>query len=176
MSWLISELEHLRMEFVLLAREPFVSMSEACHQFGISPARGGATSGYIGLKRRVFRGFRIEAVVRIPVLCRLVATWWWRWFVCGRPIRFGVRAEAVREVFEKVFERYGLPHVIRSDNGSPFASIRGPQGLTRLSAWWRSLGIELDRIDPGHPEQNGGHERMWREKSPLNHQRHWRKR
>ena len=49
---------------------------------------------------------------------------------------------------------------IRSDNGSPFASHNGPLGLSRLSAWWVGLGIDLDRIDPGHPEQNGGHERM----------------
>ena len=63
-------------------------------------------------------------------------------------------------VFEEVFERYGLPAIIRSDNGSPFASLTGPGGLTRLSAWWRTLGIKLERTLPGHPEQNGGHERM----------------
>jgi hypothetical protein len=63
-------------------------------------------------------------------------------------------------VFTEVFRRYGLPDIIRSDNGSPFASITGPHGLTQLSAWWRTLGIKLERIKPGHPEQNGGHERM----------------
>jgi len=70
------------------------------------------------------------------------------------------KTQDVQEVFEEIFRRYGLPGVIRSDNGGPFASMTGPQGLTRLSAWWRSLGIILDRMEPGHPEQNGSHERM----------------
>ena len=71
--------------------------------------------------------------------------------------------KAVRRVFETVFEHYGLPRVIRSDNGSPFACTRAPAGLTRLSAWWKALGIRLDRIEPGHPEQNGAHERLHRD-------------
>lgn len=62
-------------------------------------------------------------------------------------------------VFERVFAEYGLPLAIRSDNGPPFAS-RGVGGLTKLAAWWVKLGIELDRIAPGCPEQNGRHERM----------------
>jgi hypothetical protein len=68
--------------------------------------------------------------------------------------------EAVRQAFVETFQRYGLPDIIRSDNGSPFASITGPAGLARLSAWWLSLGIRPERTQPGHPEQNGGHERM----------------
>ena len=64
-------------------------------------------------------------------------------------------------VFESAFEEFGLPEVIRSDNGSPFAS-RGPGGLSELSAWWISLGIKHHRIEPGKPEQNGRHERMHR--------------
>jgi putative transposase len=63
-------------------------------------------------------------------------------------------------VFEKNFEIYGLPDVIRSDNGSPFASSTAPMGLSKLSAWWVSLGIRLDRIEPGRPDQNGAHERI----------------
>jgi len=66
----------------------------------------------------------------------------------------------VKQEFEHVFKRYGLPEVIRSENGPPFASALSILGLTRLSAWWLSLGIRLDRIDPGSPQQNGGHERM----------------
>jgi putative transposase len=71
--------------------------------------------------------------------------------------------QTVRQVFERLFETYGLPRTIRSDNGPPFASVRAPLGLTRLSAWWLALGIDLDRIDPGKPYQNGGHERMHRD-------------
>ncbi|MBN4073973.1 DDE-type integrase/transposase/recombinase [bacterium AH-315-E10] len=70
------------------------------------------------------------------------------------------RTGNVRHAFEKAFEIYGVPEVIRSDNGSPFAAANSPFGLSRLSAWWLTLGISLDRIDPGCPYQNGGHERM----------------
>jgi len=63
------------------------------------------------------------------------------------------------EVFEELFQRYGIPKVIRSDNGTPFASC-GLNGWTKLSVWWLRLGIELEHIEPGHPEQNGRHERM----------------
>lgn len=73
------------------------------------------------------------------------------------------RIETIRREFEQVFERYGLPLAIRSDNGQPFASARAPLGLSGLSAWWLALGIHLDRIAPGHPEQNGAHERMHRD-------------
>ena len=68
---------------------------------------------------------------------------------------------AVRPVFEAVFRRYGLPRVIRTDNGIPFAST-ALGGLSRLAVWWIKLGILPERIDPGHPEQNGRHERMHR--------------
>jgi transposase InsO family protein len=70
------------------------------------------------------------------------------------------RTETVRERFERLFERQGLPQAIRSDNGSPFASRNGLFGLSRLSAWWIALGIELERGRPGHPQDNGAHERM----------------
>jgi putative transposase len=70
------------------------------------------------------------------------------------------RTVEVRPVFEELFDRYGLPKAIRSDNGPPFASLRGPGGLTQLSAWWVSLGIEVVRSRPGKPQDNGGHERM----------------
>ena len=64
------------------------------------------------------------------------------------------------EVFEHTFRTYGLPRAIRTDNGVPFASPAGLFGLSRLSVWWLRLGIEIQRIQPGHPEQNGRHERM----------------
>lgn len=66
---------------------------------------------------------------------------------------------AAKDVFAHLFSHYGLPEVIRSDNGSPFAST-GAGGLSRLSVWWILLGIKLELIAPGHPEQNGSHERM----------------
>jgi putative transposase len=69
--------------------------------------------------------------------------------------------EAVRAVFEKLFTQYGLPQRIRVDNGPPFGS-RGAGGLSRLSVWWMGLGILVEFIAPGHPEQNGIHERMHR--------------
>ena len=64
------------------------------------------------------------------------------------------------EIFARTFKEYGLPRAIRSDNGSPFASGNSLYGLTKLSVWWLRLGIGLERIKPGHPEQNGRHERM----------------
>jgi transposase InsO family protein len=70
---------------------------------------------------------------------------------------------SVKAEFERLFKLYGLPRCIRSDNGPPFASPINALGLTRLSVWWMTLGILLDRIDPGCPYQNGSHERMHRD-------------
>lgn len=67
--------------------------------------------------------------------------------------------EQTRRVFERVFRTYGLPQRILSDNGSPFASP-GLARLSKLSMWWVRLGIGIERIVPGRPEQNGAHERM----------------
>lgn len=69
--------------------------------------------------------------------------------------------DQVRPWFESTFRRYGLPEAIRTDNGSPFASV-GLGGLSRLSAWFIKLGIRPERIEAAHPEQNGRHERMHR--------------
>ena len=63
-------------------------------------------------------------------------------------------------VFESAFKEFGLPRAIRTDNGVPFASPNALFGLSRLSVWWLRLGIEIERIKPGHPQQNGRHERM----------------
>ncbi len=68
---------------------------------------------------------------------------------------------AVQPVFVAAFREFGLPVAIRSDNGPPFASM-GLGGLSRLAVWWLRLGILPERIQPGHPEQNGRHERMHR--------------
>ncbi len=85
-----------------------------------------------------------------------------RYLLCAQALESAC-TEAVREAMTRAFVRYGLPEVIRSDNGSPFAAANSPLGLSRLSAWWLTLGIDLDRIAPGRPEQNGGHERMHRD-------------
>jgi len=63
-------------------------------------------------------------------------------------------------VFERAFTDFGLPRAIRTDNGVPFASPNALYGLSKLSVWWLRLGIRIERIKPGHPEQNGRHERM----------------
>lgn len=65
------------------------------------------------------------------------------------------------KVFEKVFNTYGLPKAIRTDNGTPFASS-SIMGLSTLSILFIKLGVTLERIQKGHPEQNGRHERMHR--------------
>jgi transposase InsO family protein len=66
----------------------------------------------------------------------------------------------IRSYFEALFWHHGLPGAIRSDNGPPFASATGLLGLSRLSAWWLALGINLERGRPGCPQDNGAHERM----------------
>ncbi len=63
-------------------------------------------------------------------------------------------------VFERAFKDFGLPTAIRTDNGIPFACGNALYGLSKLSVWWLRLGINIERIKPGHPEQNGRHERM----------------
>jgi putative transposase len=260
MSWAVSDAEHIRMEFVLIAREPEVGMSETCRQFKVSRKTGykwlrrykecglpgladcsrrprssplqiggdavvelirlhtrHKTWGPKKLRARLVRASLGSNVVpSVATIGRILRRsglseakgrgrppkhpptgslssaqrpnevwtvdfkgWWWvqdgrrcepltirdlysRYLLCLRPVARR-RTEEVMAVFVEVFERYGLPDIIRSDNGGPFASLTGPHGLTRLSAWWRSLGIKLERIAPGHPEQNGGHERMHRD-------------
>jgi putative transposase len=63
-------------------------------------------------------------------------------------------------VFERTFKAFGLPAVIRTDNGVPFASAHALYGLSKLSVWWLRLGIQIERSKPGHPQDNGRHERM----------------
>lgn len=260
MSWIRMNAEHLRLEFVLLASEPQVSLSEACRQFQISRKTGYKwrqryrSEGLTGLMPRRRRPLRSPLQVGGDVVATLVRlrndheTWgpkklrvllgregfcsqplpslvtigrilkragltvakrrgrprhasvsgpltvadgpnkvwtvdfkgWWRtgdgkrceplgirdlysrYILCLQPVK-QVRTEALQQLFRQVFERYGLPEVIRSDNGAPFVAPTAPHGLTRLSAWWRTLGIGHDRIAPGHPQQNGSHERMHRD-------------
>jgi transposase InsO family protein len=96
--------------------------------------------------------------------------------------RYLLRSQAVKKtdtertwaIFEAAFREYGLPWVMRTDNGPPFASS-AIGGLSRLAVWWIKLGIVPERIDAGHPEQNGRHERMHRTlKQDLHLAQDWR--
>ena len=70
------------------------------------------------------------------------------------------REETAITAFEQLFLERGLPAAIRSDNGVPFASPNALFNLSKLSVWWLRLGIAIEHIKPGHPQQNGRHERM----------------
>ena len=70
------------------------------------------------------------------------------------------RSDFAFAVFERAFKEFGLPQAIRTDNGTPFASSQALFGLSKLSVWWLRLGIGIERIKPGCPQQNGRHERM----------------
>ena len=88
--------------------------------------------------------------------------------VTDHPLRYLLLCEAMESnaekpaftAFERLFKERGLPRAIRSDNGVPFASPNGLFNLSKLSVWWLRLGISIERIRPGHPQQNGRHERM----------------
>ena len=219
MSWILSSVECLRAQFVMIACDPNVSMSEACRQFSISRKTGCkwrrrySREGMAGLITRRRRPNKIPSLVTIGRILKRAGlavakrrgrprscpasgpltpapgpneVWtvdfkgWWRtkdgkrceplsvrdlfsrYILCLQPVK-RVRIKVLKHLFELLFERYGLPQVIRTDNGAPFASVLAPHGLTQLSAWWRTLGIRHDRIEPGHPEQNGSHERMHRD-------------
>lgn len=69
---------------------------------------------------------------------------------------------AVRAVLHQCFSHFGVPTAILSDNGPPFGAPRAPRGFSRVSLWLRTLGIAPRFIIPGHPEQNGRHERLHR--------------
>ena len=81
-----------------------------------------------------------------------------RYVLCLRAVWAATQA-CTRHAFSEVFRLYGLPEVIRVDNGSPFASL-GLARLSKLSVWWVSLGIKVEFIQPASPYQNGAHERM----------------
>jgi transposase InsO family protein len=70
------------------------------------------------------------------------------------------RSDFAFSVFERAFKDFGLPAAMRTDNGPPFASPNALFGLSRLAIWWLRLGIKIQRIKPGNPQQNGRHERM----------------
>lgn len=81
-------------------------------------------------------------------------------FVIGTTALSSTASLPVEIAFTRHFEEYGLPKIIRSDNGVPFASPSAIGRLSKLSVWWIRLGIRPERIEPGEPQQNGTHERM----------------
>jgi len=72
----------------------------------------------------------------------------------------GTDSYATRRVFERLFRAYGLPEALRTDNGVPFAAAHAIHRLSTLAVYFLKLGIRLERIEPGKPQQNGAHERM----------------
>jgi putative transposase len=82
-----------------------------------------------------------------------------RYLICCDALT-STRALPAFTVFERAFKDFGLPRAIRTDNGTPFASASAIFGLSKLSVWWLRLGIGIERIQPGQPQQNGRHERM----------------
>jgi putative transposase len=82
-----------------------------------------------------------------------------RYLICCDALT-STRAEPAFTVFERAFKDFGLPRAIRTDNGCPFASASAIFGLSKLSVWWLRLGVGIERIQPGQPQQNGRHERM----------------
>jgi len=74
----------------------------------------------------------------------------------------GIASEGAQMYCTRCFERYGLPRVIRTDNGVPFGTPTALGGLSALSVWWIHLGIRPERITPGAPQENAEHERMHR--------------
>jgi putative transposase len=84
-----------------------------------------------------------------------------RFLLCCHGMGGATGMEAVKPLFIRTFREHGLPTAMRTDNGPPFASC-GLHGLSELSVWWLLLGIRLERITPGRPQQNGRHERMHR--------------
>jgi hypothetical protein len=106
-----------------------------------------------------FKGwFRTRGGKRIDPLT--ISDWASRYLICCQALQ-DTASPQVQMRFESAFREYGLPRAIRTDNGPPFASV-GLGGLSRLSVWWIHLGIWPERIRPGHPEENGRHERMHR--------------
>jgi transposase InsO family protein len=73
----------------------------------------------------------------------------------------GTTTQECRPIFQRLFQEYGLPELLRTDNGVPFAT-QALGRLSQLSVWWIRLGIYPELIEPAHPEQNGRHERMHR--------------
>jgi transposase InsO family protein len=157
-----------KLRFIFEYEQHERTMVELCQRYGIA-----RETGYVWVRRyqalgadeanRVwcadFKGwFRAQNGERIDPLT-----------ITDAHSRYLLRCQAVEKmdtlrvqaIFEAAFREHGMPEAIRTDNGAPFAS-RAVGGISRLSVWWMKLGIVPERIEAGHPEQNGRHERMHR--------------
>lgn len=139
--------------------------------------RAGLVRSKSRYRRRIFRKEEIIKPTRPNMVWTVDFKGWWKTldgrrcepltirdeyskFILSIQALPGTTQKPVIEAFETTFEKYGLPDVIRSDNGVPFSCTRSLHGLTKLSAWWFKLGITPNRIPPASPQHNGGHERM----------------
>ena len=143
MQWNQSTMYDQRVRFILEVQQRTFSFAESCKRYGIS-----RTAGYLWWKRSPAEGFeelhdRSHAITD-PFVEHIV----------DPRQRYGWGLRKIRKL---TAEKFGLPAVIRSDNGTPFASI-GLARLTRLSAWWIQFGIRPETIEPGKPQQNGRYE------------------
>ena len=84
-----------------------------------------------------------------------------RFILCLKGLETTAIHETRRE-FTRIFREYGLPRVIRTDNGVPFAQHNSIGRLGQLAFWWVRLGIKPEHIRPGRPGENGAHERFHR--------------
>ena len=82
-------------------------------------------------------------------------------YLLGCSAHPAISLEGSKVTFTRLFQTYGLPDRIRTDNGVPFASSAIAR-LSALSVWWIKLGVYPEQIEPGKPQQNGKHERMHR--------------
>jgi len=131
----------------------------------------GAVACVIGRKAHPYRWASDPMSSGVPIT--KASSYWARQYcypltVTDHASRFLLTCEALSStrqdyaftVFERLFQERGLPANIRSDNGVPFASAHALFNLSQLAVWWLRLGIGIERIQPGHPQQNGRHERM----------------
>jgi transposase InsO family protein len=156
-----------RIQFTMKVKEGRLAFAKVCHLYGISRKTGYKwwnryqNEGLPGLGNEVwaadFKGwFNTGDGQRCdPLTISDLAT---RYLLCCK-VCPDQKEQTAKAVFEKVFAEYGLPEVMRVDNGSPFGS-RSCLGLSKLSVWWIRLGIRVEFIEPGQPQQNGCHERM----------------
>lgn len=170
-----------RKEFVIKAMQA-VNFRKLCQEYGISAKTGYKwkakmiENGLGGVIEKSRRPKKHSLELNEREVCEIVklkqAHLYWgpkkiralySRFIIAVECLADTKGERVKMYFEKVFRKYGLPEKIRSDNGVPFAHVGGVMGLSRLSAWWLSLGIGLERGRPGHPQDSGGHERMHRD-------------